>query len=332
MDLVPAISYADEPRAMELNQIEAFVAIVRGGGFTRASATLHLSQPAISRRLHLLEDELGAPLFERIRSGAVLTEAGRAFLPHAETLLACVRDGIDAVGALRGTDRGAITLAVVGTLASTSLTARLRRFRELHPRVDLRVRTALSREVSELVRRGDATLGLRYDVDSHPELVSTRVHDEPMLPVCGAHHRLARARRVDARALAGECWITFPTRPGPAREPYASALERGLALVGVSGAEIIPIDSLTAQKRMVEAGFGLALLQESSVEEELRAGTLRVLPLPAMRVTMPVVLIHRRRAYQSGATGSLIAMLTDWSADRRPARRRARSTGRSAGS
>src|SRR5215469_15976366 len=64
---------------MELNQIEAFVAIVRGGGFTRASATLHLSQPAISRRLHLLEDELGAPLFERIRSGAVLTEAGRAF-------------------------------------------------------------------------------------------------------------------------------------------------------------------------------------------------------------------------------------------------------------
>src|SRR5215831_15011499 len=107
---------------MELNQIEAFVAIVRGGGFTRASATLHLSQPAISRRLHLLEDELGAPLFERIRSGAVLTEAGRAFLPYAETLLASVHDGLDAVSALRGTDRGAITLAVVGTLASTSLT------------------------------------------------------------------------------------------------------------------------------------------------------------------------------------------------------------------
>src|SRR5262250_2745970 len=133
--------------AMELDHVEAFVAIVRRGGFSRASSTLHLSQPAISRRIHLLERELGAPLFERIRSGAVLTDAGRAFLPHAETLLASVRDGLDAVSALRGTDRGAITLAVVGTLASTSLTARLRRFRELHPRVDLRVRTALSREV-----------------------------------------------------------------------------------------------------------------------------------------------------------------------------------------
>ena len=303
--------------------MEAFVAIVRRGGFTRASAALHLSQPAISRRVHLLERELGAPLFERIRSGVILTDGGRAFLPHAEALLASMRDGIDAVGALRGADQGAVTLAVVGTLASTSLTMRLRRFREDYPGIDLRMRTALSREISELVRRGDATLGLRYGADPHPDLVSTPVHDEPMVPVCSAHHRLARARRVDAKALAGERWITFPLRPGSAREPYASALERGLAIVGVSQslaacglgtAEIIAIDSLTAQKRMVEAGFGLALLQESSVDEELRGGTLHVLRIPAMRVTIPVVLIHRRRAYLSGAVRALTAMLAAWPA------------------
>jgi len=305
---------------MELDHVEAFVAIVRRGGFTRAAATLHLSQPAISRRVHLLERELGAPLFERIRSGVILTDAGRAFLPHAEALLASMRDGIDAVGALRGADQGAVTLAVVGTLASTSLTARLRRFRDDFPGIDLRVRTALSHEISELVRRGDATLGLRYGADSHPDLVSTPVHHEPMVPVCSVHHRLARARRVDGTSLAGERWITFPLRPGSAREPYTSVLERGLAIVGVSAPEIIPIDSLTAQKRMVEAGFGLALLQESSVDEELRAGTLHVLRIPAMRVTIPVVLIHRRRAYLSGAVRALTAMLAAWPAQRSPRR------------
>ena len=72
---------------MELDHVEAFVAIVRKGGFTRASAALHLSQPAISRRIGLLERELGAPLFERVRTGAVLTDAGRAFLPHADDAL-----------------------------------------------------------------------------------------------------------------------------------------------------------------------------------------------------------------------------------------------------
>src|ERR1051325_11047127 len=125
---------------IELDHVEAFVAIVRRGGFTRASAALHLSQPAISRRVHLLERELGAPMFERVRSGAVLTDAGRTFLPHAETLLAAMRDGIDAVAALHGADRGAVTLAAVGTLASSALTDRLRRFREAHPAIELRLR------------------------------------------------------------------------------------------------------------------------------------------------------------------------------------------------
>src|SRR5262250_1418622 len=140
---------------MELDQVEAFVVIVRRGGFTRAAGALHLSQPAISRRVHLLEQELGAPLFERMRTGVILTDAGRAFLPHAEALLASLRDGIAAVDALRGVTRGAVTLAVVGTLASSTLTACLRRFRDVHPGVDLRLQTALSAEVSALVRRGN---------------------------------------------------------------------------------------------------------------------------------------------------------------------------------
>ena len=74
---------------------------------------------------------------------------------------------------------------------------------------------------------------------------------------------------------------------------------------------------------MVEAGFGLALLPASSVDEELRAGTLRALPVPAMQATLPVVLIHRRRAYLSGAARQMIAELRAWPARRTtpPARR-----------
>jgi len=118
---------------MEIDQVEAFVTIVRRGGFTRAASTLHLSQPAVSRRLHLLEREVGAPLFERIRSGVVLTEAGRHVPAARGGALASLRDAVEAVGALQRADRGTITLAVVGTLASTTLTGRLRRFREAYP-------------------------------------------------------------------------------------------------------------------------------------------------------------------------------------------------------
>ena len=309
---------------MELDQVEAFVTIVRKGGFTRAAAALHLSQPAVSRRVRLLEHAVGAPLFERSPSGGVLTDAGRAFLPPAEALLAAMRDARDAVASLQAADRGAVTLALVGTLAGSSLTAALRRFRDAHPGVDLRLRTALSAEVSALVRRGDATLGLRYGVDPHPDFLSTTLHDEPLVPVCAPHHRLTRVRRVAPAALAGERWITFPPPAGGGAEPSAAAVERSLAASGVPPGERVLIDSLTAQKRMVEAGFGLALLQASSVDEELRAGTLAVLRVPALRVSVPIVLVQRRRAFLSGAARAVLAVLSAWPAARSRGPRAAR--------
>ena len=295
---------------MELAHVEALVAIVRSGGFSQASASLHLTQPAISRRIALLEKELGAPLFERLPQGVVLTEAGRAFLPHAEALLAKAQDGIEAVRDVSGTSQGTVTLAVVGTLASTSLTGRLRCFREEHPGVDLRIRTALSAEVSALVLRGDAALGLRYNLDPNPNLVCSTVHQESLLPVCSPSNRLAKARRVQLQVLAVERWVAFPPRINGADEPYASAIELRLAAVGIATPDIIPIDSLTAQKRMVEADFGLALLPESSIREELKAGTLCLLPVRALRAMVPVVLIHRRGAFMSGATRALAAVLS----------------------
>lgn len=297
---------------MELGHIEAFLAIVRAGGFARACSSVHISQPAISRRIRLLERELGAPLFERIGKGVTLTDAGRALLPHAEALLGSMRDGVAAVEELSGTGRGIVTLALVGTLASTPLTQCLRGFREAHPSVDLRLRTALSAEVSDLVRRGDATLGLRYERDSRPELESSIIHMEPLVLVCSPDHRLARSRKVSLSDLSEERWLAFPSRPGSTREPYTSALEQRLASWGLGRAEIVPIDSLTAQKRMVESGFGLAMLPMSSIDEELRAGALHVLHVTGMRVAIPIAMIQRRNAYRSAATKALAALLVAW--------------------
>jgi DNA-binding transcriptional LysR family regulator len=296
---------------VELDHIEAFLAIARSGGFTRGSAALHLSQPAASRRIKLLEAELGAPLFDRLGRSVTLTEAGRAFLPHAQALLASMRDAIDAVSAVRGTSHGTVTLALVGTLASSSLTARLSRLRQAHPGLDLRLRTALSAEVSALVLRGDAALGLRYGTDPDPGLVSDIIHHERLVPVCPPEHPLAAGRTDAVAALAGQRWLAFPPPPG-APDAYAVALQQLLAAHGLGAAEILPIDSLTAQKRMAEAGFGLAILPESSLDEELRTGTLCPIDAPALTASIPVALIRRRNAFQTGAARALTAALTDW--------------------
>jgi DNA-binding transcriptional LysR family regulator len=307
---------------MDIDEIRTFVAIAELGGFTRAGARLHRSQPAISRRLGLLEHELGAPLFERIRGRARLTEAGRAFLPHAEAALAALKDGRDAVQDLQAGLRGTVSLALVGTLADTQIVGTLHRFARRAPDVRLELRTASSSEVTDLVRRGEATLGLRYFTAERSELVSQDAGGEAMLVIAAAGHPLAGKRVRNARTLAGERWIGFPPSPGE-RDSSGHVLARQLIRAGLHDAEVTLIDSLTAQKRLAQAGFGLALVPESSVRDELRQGALLALDVPAMRTTIPITAIYRRAGYLSPAAKALLSSLTQ-----RPIRPRAYRKGK----
>ncbi|HXP77430.1 MAG TPA: LysR family transcriptional regulator [Stellaceae bacterium] len=293
---------------MDIEGIRTFLAIAELGGFTRAGRRLHRSQPAISRRLGILEHELGAPMFERLRGRVRLTEAGRVFLPHAEAALASLRDGQEAVRGLQAGLEGAVSLALVGTLADTRIVDTLRAFAARSKGVRLELRTASSREVSDLVHRGEATLGLRYFNSDRSELVSLEAGSEAMLVVAAPGHRLAARRVSRARQLAGERWIGFPPTPG--ERDSGQVLTRQLIRAGLEGADVTLIDSLTAQKRLAQAGFGLALVPESSVRDELRQGALVALDIPAMRTTIPISAVHRRNGYLSPAAKALLALLT----------------------
>lgn len=291
---------------MEIHEIEAMVTITQTGSFTRAAQLLSISQPAISRRIELLEQELGAPLFERYAAGARVTQAGAAFLPYAQQVMAALRDGAAAVQALEDGAPEEITLALVGTLASTQLTGRLQAFRDNFPQARLRLRTARSSEVSDLVLQGEAVLGLRYFADPRAKLLcSVPVSREPLRVVAAAHSRLVEPGTQDVDALRGVCWVSFPSSAGSSGEPFARLLTQQLARHGLEDAPLLIIDSLTAQKRLIEADFGIGLLPLSSVEEEVRLGTLQMLPLPALETSVPVMLMHRRHGYLSAAARHL---------------------------
>lgn len=301
---------------MDIEGIRTFLAIAELGGFTSAGRRLHRSQPAISRRLGLLEQELSAPLFERLRGRARLTEAGRAFLPHAEAALASIKDGQEAVRGLQAGIGGAVSLALVGTLADTQIVGTLRAFAARAKGVRLELRTATSRGVTDLVRRGEATLGLRYFPSERPELVSLDAGSEAMLVVAAPGHRLAGRRVTQTRRLAGERWVGFPPTPGD--RDSGQVLARQLIVAGLEGADVTFIDSLTAQKRLAQAGFGLALVPESSVRDELRQGALVALDIPAMRTRIPIAAVHRRNGYLSPAATALLSLLTSGTARTRP--------------
>lgn len=293
---------------MELGQIEAFVNVVDLGSFVQAAAVLHLSQPAVSRRISLLEKELGVALFDRQPTGVALTEAGRAYLPFARQVLAAVADGFEAMSEYQEGFQGVVKVALVGTLAGTALTEKLRIFREAHPGVQLLLRTVRSNEVSLMVQSGEVHIGLRYFHDSSPQLHSLAVAEEEMV-VAGASDSSDVLAEISIEDLRDRQWISFPLDGRSSGGPFARVLRKQLLIAGIEDAQIITIDSLTAQKRLIESGFGIGLLPISSIREELSMGALRVLPVPALQAAVPIVLLYRKQGHMSQAMQNLVELI-----------------------
>ncbi len=282
--------------------------IHRSGGFSNAARALRRSQPAISRRIALLEDTLGVPLFERVAGGVTLSAAGETLLPHAERVLAVLGDAENAIKALHHEKAGPVALATVGTLAGSNLTLILKRFTAAHPGVDLSIRTATSAEVCEKVRRGEATIGLRYLLDPSPDLVCEHIASETLSVTCSSDHPLAGRSVKSLARLSKEPWFAFPNAYDH-RETFADNIFSQFQARGIGSIRWTPVDSLTAQKRLIEAGFGLALLPKSAISEERRARSLMTIKVADLKATHPVYAVARKGGYMTPAARLLMDLL-----------------------
>ena len=130
-------------------------------------------------------------------------------------------------------------------------------------------------------------------------------------------YKVSLAKRVNGVAtevaapvpfkISSDADLSLKGSERPALADYRRKVSR-LQMAVMGATEVI--DSLTAQKRVVEIGFGLALLPKSSIQEELRLGTLAVIDAPRLRATIPVAVVHRRNGYLSGAAKALLALVS----------------------
>ncbi len=293
---------------MDSDALGTFLTVHRRGGVSAAADALARTQSAISRRLALLEEEVGMPLFDRVGRRLVLSEAGAALLPHAERVAAALGDAEAAVAATRHAATGALRVTAVGTLAGAALTTALRRVHTRHPALDLRLETATSTEVSVRVRAGEATIGLRYFEDRSADLDCRVLYQERLVVACAVDHRLAGRRVRSLARLAGERWLAFPA-PARGGEVFAAAVRAQFLARGIDALDTVAIDSLTAQKRLVEAGFGIALLQADAVAEERSRRELAIIRVDDLDATIPVARVLRKGGFLGAGARALLAEL-----------------------
>ena len=284
---------------MTFDELESFVAIATGGGFTDASKKLHRSQPAISRRIRQLEQSLDARVFERAGRGVRLTEAGRRCCRTPRLRWRRSRDGRRAVKALAGEDEGRARAAARDRGHARRSLPRARAAPLPDP-LRRRVDRAAHRDEPRSERARAARRGATWACATSPIRIRSSSRSRSAASGSrwwsprGASHPRRSAWRACAPSRARPGSASRPIRATPSRRARCcSGSSRRPALANPS---LTPVDSLTAQKRLVEAGLGIALLPLSSVREELRRGTLRSIAVSRLRADQPVVAVQRRAA------------------------------------
>jgi DNA-binding transcriptional LysR family regulator len=248
---------------VEIGQVEAFLAVGTFGGFRRAAEALRVTQPAVSARIKALEVSLDVRLFERGRTGLALSPAGRALRPHAEQVLHSVALARQAVHDLRPSSGGAVRIAAALSICTYLLPDVLKRFQAAHPRVMIAVRSGHSKEVLDMVLRGDAEIGLARSLH-HPAVQTLSLRDDPLILV-GLAKAWPRARRRVRLDDVADCPLILFDR-GSSDWTLSHGLFRRAGLVPNV---VLEVETIETAKKMVERGIGLAFLPLLAVAREI---------------------------------------------------------------
>lgn len=244
---------------MEFHQLRYFIAAAEDLSVSKAAARLHVSQPALSRQIAVLEEELGVPLFDRIRKRIHLTEAGRFFLPRARQLICDAETGVQQVREQFGKARRTLRLGFLSLFLDDLVAPAVREFRQRHPRTQVSLFELPPRAQLDRLRAREldaAILGNIEDRD-RSEFAIQRLASYTMAAVLPEEHPLAGRKSVKLAALKKENWVSLSDSAFPGRREF---LRRACARAGFEPAIASELDSITLLLWAVAAGDGVALL------------------------------------------------------------------------
>jgi DNA-binding transcriptional LysR family regulator len=247
---------------MELRHIRYFLAVAEERNFTRAAARVGIGQPPLSQQIRDLEREVGTPLFRRIPSGAELTEAGRAFLEEALTILRHAEEAKTAARRAARGETGTLRVGFTGSAAFNPIVpSAIRAFRRAYPGVALVLEEANTLRLLERLEGGELDAVFIRPGRTDPEGVRlSRLGEEPMLIVMPSNHLLASRRRLPLSALSGESFVLFPRAVGLSHyDEVISACQRA-GFEPVLGQEAPQISSVV---NLVAAELGVSVVPAS---------------------------------------------------------------------
>jgi DNA-binding transcriptional LysR family regulator len=251
---------------LDISTLNAFIAVARYQSFSKASEHLFVTQPAISKRVAALEDELGAKLFNRIARQISLTDAGKQLLPRAQDLVNQAEDMQRYASNLNDEVDGILSIAVSHHIGLHRLPPVLKEFNLRYPKVELDIRFEDSDQAFREVEQGDieyAVITLPSDLSD--KLVKQVIWVDKLDVVVGLEHALARKKTVSLEALS-EYVAVLPSKDTETHKVIQRQFERAGHVMQVQ----METNNLETLKMLVGAGLGWSLLPKGMADSSLK--------------------------------------------------------------
>ncbi|WP_373054368.1 LysR family transcriptional regulator [Thioalkalivibrio sp.] len=289
------------PEQLSVESLQAFVAVVDTGAFSAAAERLHLTQPAISKRIQSLEATLERPLFERQGRRVRPTEVAERLLPEAREILARLRAIEQQVADLDQVVRGRIRLATSHHIALHRLPAPLSAMREHYPGLDLELAFMDSEAGIEAVMHGDADLALATLPEDLPK--GTEAHTiwtDHLVPMV-ARNRADATPRDTLRRLHD-----WPAILPPADSTTRRQIDQALTTQGLHPIAAQESPYLEVIRMMIAAGLGIGFLPRTMATDDLA-----ILDWPGAPVTRQLGWVRHADRYRSQSVKATILLLEE---------------------
>ena len=287
---------------MDSNNLKAFISVAETRSFSRAADQLFITQPAISKRIAALEQELGNRLFNRIGRRIDLTPAGEKLLPRAKLILDELRQAKIAIDNLSTETRGILHFGMSHHIGMRRMPALLRRYSELYPQVELKIAFLGSEEANLQVEQGALEFALITLPDEHTsDLQHLKIWADPLAIVTATEYPDSIQTQQDIAALQNLPVIL------PAADTETHRLIQ--AAFGQKGIELnagMETNNLETIKMMVSIGIGWSVLPKTMIDPDLRAHDVETLSLQR---SLGAVL-HPKRTL-SNAAKAMLELLTE---------------------
>jgi DNA-binding transcriptional LysR family regulator len=293
--------------AFDLRQLNAFLAIVSTGSLGRAAETLHVTQPALSRTIRRLEEQVGAPLFERYSKGMQLTAIGSALLPHAVLLQREAEHATEEINAMRGLAKGTIRVGAVGSIAALVLPLAISAVLKKWPNLTVFVIEGVWDRLAEALVKHDIDLALGVaaaSTDDIDEITDCRWKDKSYV-VAAINHPLRRRRKLRLADTLQEQWAIPPKGTGPYEHMQQVFREHGLGLPNV----VVQTRSILVLKSLVTRSGFLSWMAESIYDAERRAHLIDALNIPSAMGARTLTAFKRRQGLLPAPAAKLLEEL-----------------------